>query len=185
MTCENPGDTRARLPSSCGGWRSAKDVLVALHAQAPAAYLHGAAVTVATRRRARGRRPWSRGRALPLRELHGSGIRTMLGVETREGHPGEGSSMEDVGWGWIYREPEALFRRVEALGGGRPFRGPECGIFPSIFLSTWKLLLLPVPSLIRFWVFKGYSMLLRFFLWMWSWSGLTKHGLESWLAVLT
>ena len=37
-----------------------------------------------------------------------------------------------------------------SLGGGRPFRGPECGIFLSIFLSTWKLLLLPVPSLIRF-----------------------------------
>jgi len=72
-----------------------------------------------------------------------------------------------------------------SLGGGRPFRGPECGIFPSIFLSTWKLLLFPVPSLIRFRVIKGYSMPLRFFLWMCSWSDLTKHGLESWLAVLT
>jgi hypothetical protein len=30
------------------------------------------------------------------------------------------------------------------LGGGRPFRGPECGIFLGIFLSTWKLLLFRV-----------------------------------------
>ena len=36
-----------------------------------------------------------------------------------------------------YIEPEACSGELK-LSGGRPFRGPECGIFPSIFLSTWE-----------------------------------------------